>query len=113
MKLQKTVKTPKLKIKSGDKVRIIDGKDKGQEGSVTRVLPKQQRVIVEGLNMVSRHTKPNADRPQGEIVRKEAPLHISNVQLIDPSTKTTSRVGRKLVDGKLQRYFKKSGEIVK
>ena len=113
MKANKIVKTPKLKIKTGDKVRIIAGKDKGEEGTVKAVVIKQQRVIVEGLNMVSRHVKPNAQQPQGEIVRKEAPLHISNVQVIDPSTNTPSRIGRKLVDGKLQRYFKKSGEIVK
>ena len=113
MNKQTTVRIAKLRIKSNDKVRVIAGKDKGQEGIVTQVFPETNRAIVQGLNMVSRHTKPNAANPQGAIIKKEAPIHISNLMLIDPKTNTPSRVGRKLVDGKLQRYFKKSGEIVK
>ena len=78
------------------------------------MFPEQERAIVEGINMVSKHTKPNAKNPQGGIIKKEAPIHISNLNIVDPSTNKPTRVGRKLNDkGKLVRYAKKSGEILK
>ena len=78
------------------------------------MFPEQERAIVEGINMVSKHTKPNAKNPQGGIIKKEAPIHISNLNVVDPSTNKPTRVGRKLNDkGKLVRYAKKSGEILK
>ena len=101
----------KLNIKKNDKVKIIAGDDRGQEGKVLKVLVDKIKVIVEGVNLVSKHTKPNAASPQGGIVKKEAPIHISNVMLIDKQNKPT-RVGRKIVKDKLVRYSKKSGEVI-
>ena len=90
------------------------GVDKGKQGKVLEMFPEQERAIVEGINMVSKHTKPNAKNPQGGIIKKEAPIHISNLNVVDPSTNKPTRVGRKLNDkGKLVRYAKKSGEILK
>ena len=103
----------KLHIKKGDTVIVNSGVNKGKEGKVLQVFPDKQRAIVEGINMVSKHTKPNADNPQGGIVKKEAPIHISNLNVKDPSTGKATRIGRKLVDGKLVRYAKKSGEEIK
>ncbi|WP_430821904.1 50S ribosomal protein L24 [Carboxylicivirga caseinilyticus] len=104
----------KLHIKKGDIVIVNAGVNKGQEGKVLEVFPDKQRAIVEGVNMVSKHTKPNAESPQGGIIKKEAPIHISNLNVKDPSTGTATRVGRKLNDnGKLVRYSKKSGEEIK
>jgi len=103
----------KLHIKKGDTVIVNSGVNKGKEGKVLQVFPDKQRAIVEGINMVSKHTKPNAENPQGGIVKKEAPIHISNLNVKDPSTGKATRVGRKLVDGKLVRYAKKSGEEIK
>jgi large subunit ribosomal protein L24 len=103
----------KLHIKKGDTVIVNSGVNKGKEGKVLQVFPDKKRAIVEGINMVSKHTKPNADNPQGGIVKKEAPIHISNLNVKDPSTGKATRVGRKLVDGKLVRYAKKSGEEIK
>ena len=112
-KKQKKVRyAPKLKIKKGDRVIIIRGDDKGKQGEILQVFPKKQRVIVEQLNMVRKHQKPTQDNTGG-IIDMPAPLPISNVQLIDPKTGEPCRVGRKLVDGKLVRYSKKSGEIIK
>ena len=101
-----------LKIKKGDTVKVIAGKDKDKEGKVLAV--KDGKVIVEGINMISKHTKPNAKYPQGGIIKQEAPIHISNLNVIDPSTNKPTRIGRKK-DGKgnLVRYAKKSGEILK
>ena len=82
----------KLKIKSGDIVRVIAGDHKGSEGKIVRVLREKNKAIVEGVNMVSKHTKPSAKSPQGGIVKKEASLQISNISLIDPKTKETTRV---------------------
>ena len=103
----------KLHIKKGDIVYVNTGVDKGKTGRVLRVLVEKQRAIVEGLNMVSKHTKPNAKSPQGGIEKKEAAIHISNLNVVDPKTGKPTRVGRKEVDGKLVRYAKKSGEEIK
>jgi large subunit ribosomal protein L24 len=104
----------KLHIKKGDIVIVNAGTSRGQEGKVLEVIPAKQRAIVEGVNMVSKHTKPNAESPQGGIVKKEAPIHISNLNLKDPSTGKATRIGRKLGEnGKLVRYSKKSGEEIK
>jgi len=102
----------KLKIKKGDTVKVITGADKGKEGKVIEVITKTSRVLVEGVNMVSKHTKPNAAHPQGGIVKQEAAIHISNLMLVDAKGNAT-RVGRKEVKGKLERYSKKSGEVIK
>ncbi|MCF4102276.1 50S ribosomal protein L24 [Gillisia sp. M10.2A] len=101
----------KLKIKSGDTVRIIAGDHKGQEGKVQRIIREKNKAIVEGLNMVSKHEKPSAANPQGGIVKKEAPIHISNLSLIDKKGDTT-RVGYKMEDGKKVRFSKKSNEVI-
>ncbi|MDD4603736.1 MAG: 50S ribosomal protein L24 [Bacteroidales bacterium] len=104
----------KLHIKKGDTVMIIAGDSRGQQGKVLRVDIDKFRAIVEGVNMVSKHTKPNAKSPQGGIVKKEAPVHLSNLMLIDNTGKPT-RSGRKVdpKSEKLVRYSKKSGEVIK
>lgn len=103
---------PKLHIKKGDKVMVIAGSNKGLEGEVKLVMPKENRAIVDGLNMVKKHIKSTQDNPGG-INEIEAPIHISNLKLIDPKSGKPTRVGRKIVDGKSVRYSKKSGEIIK
>ena len=104
----------KLHIKKGDIVIVNSGTSKGQEGKVLEMIPDKQRAIVEGINMVTKHTKPNAENPQGGIVKIEASIHISNLNLKDPSTGKATRVGRRVgKDGKLVRYSKKSGEEIK
>ena len=104
----------KLHIKKGDTVYVNAGNSRGQQGKVLEVLVKEQRARVEGINMVSKHTKPNAKNPQGGIVKQEAPIHISNLQVVDPKTGKPTRIGRKMADnGKLVRYSKKSGEEIK
>ncbi|MCB8963515.1 MAG: 50S ribosomal protein L24 [Bacteroidales bacterium] len=104
----------KLHIKKGDLVYVISGESKGQQGKVLSVLVSKERALVEGVNMVSKHTKPNSKYPQGGIIKKEAPIHISNLMLIDPTTGKPSRIGRRLNDkGKLVRFSKKSGEEIK
>jgi large subunit ribosomal protein L24 len=104
----------KLHIKKGDTVNVITGESKGQKGRVLEVVRKTNRAIVEGVNLVSKHTKPNAKSPNGGIIKKEASIHISNLMLVDPSTGTATRIGRKLNDkNKLVRYSKKSGEEIK
>ena len=103
----------KLHIKKGDIVYVNTGVDKGKTGRVLRVFIEKQRAIVEGLNMVSKHTKPNAKSPQGGIEKKEAPIHISNLNVVDPKSGKPTRIGRKEVNGKLVRYAKKSGEEIK
>ena len=101
----------KLHIKKGDTVYVNAGEDKGKTGRVLKVLVKDNKAIVEGVNMVSKHTKPNAKAPQGGIVKKEAPIHLSNLNVLDPKTKTATRIGRRMnEEGKLVRYSKKSGE---
>jgi len=104
----------KLHIKKGDLVFVNSGESKGQQGRVLSVVVKDSRAIVEGVNMVSKHTKPNAKHPQGGIIKKEAPVHISNLMLIDPTSGKPSRIGRRLNEkGKLVRFSKKSGEEIK
>lgn len=104
----------KLHIKKGDTVYVNAGDNKGQQGKVLEVLVEKQRAIVEGVNMVSKHTKPNAANPQGGIVKQEAPIHVSNLQPLDPKTGKATRVGRKKNDkGKLVRVAVKSGEEIK
>lgn len=105
---------PKLNIRKGDTVKVIAGDSKGQQGKVLSVSLAKKRVIVEGLNLVSKHTKPNATNTEGGIVKMEAPIHISNVMLIDPKSGKATRVGRKAnAEGKLVRVAKKSGEEIK
>ena len=108
----------KFHIKKGDTVYVNAGNDKGKTGKVLAVITDKDRVVVEGVNMVSKHTKPNAKAPQGGIIKQEAGIHISNVQLLDPKKSTAdkpvpTRVGYKFVDRKKVRYAKKSGEEIK
>ena len=104
----------KLHIKKGDTVYVNAGDDKGTTGRVLKVLVSENRAIVEGVNMVSKHTKPNAKSPQGGIVKKEASVHLSNINVLDPKSKKATRVGRREDgSGKLVRYSKKSGEEIK
>ena len=100
------------KIKKGDRVVVLAGKDKGRQGAVLKVLPKEDRVVVEGLNIVHRHTRPTQSDPPGGIKNKEAPLHVSNVALVDPKTGGPTRVGFRIEDGKKVRFAKKSGEVI-
>jgi large subunit ribosomal protein L24 len=100
----------KLKIKKGDKVRVISGDDKGKDGVVIRVDKAKMRVLIEGINMVKRHTKPSAANQEGGIIEKEAPIHISNVMILDGDT--TSKIGRRVEDEKIVRYFKKSDKNI-
>ena len=104
----------KLHIKKGDTVKVLAGEDKGKTGVVTKVFVEKKRAIVEGVNMVSKSQQPNAKNPQGGIVKMEAPIHISNLNVVDPKTGEATRIGRKLNEnGKLVRYAKKSGEEIK
>lgn len=104
----------KLHIKKGDTVYVNSGEDKTKTGRVLEVLVDKKRAIVEGINVVSKHTKPNAQNPNGGIEKKEAPIHISKLNVVDPKTGKPTRVGRKLDDkGKLVRFAKKSGEVIK
>lgn len=104
----------KLHIKKGDNVIVIAGDSKGVQGKVLEVLVKENRAIVEGVNKVSKHTKPNAKSPQGGILKQEAPIHLSNLNVVDPKTGKATRVGRRLDENnKLVRYAKKSGEEIK
>ena len=103
----------KLHIKKGDKVIVLAGKDKGKKGNVQKVLVEDQRVIVEGINMVSKSTKPSAKNPQGGIVKQEAPIHVSNVSLIDPKSGKATRVSIKHEGKNVVRIAKKSGEEIK
>jgi len=104
----------KIHIRKSDTVMVITGESKGQKGSVLEVDRKKERAIVEGLNMISKHTKPNSKAPQGGIVKKEAPIHLSNLMLIDPASGKPTRIGRRHNDkNKLVRYSKKSGEEIK
>jgi large subunit ribosomal protein L24 len=102
----------KFKIKQGDKVRVITGDHKGSEGTVVRILKDKNKAIVEGVNTVSKHEKPSAKNPQGGIVEKEAPIHISNLSLIDPQSGKATRVGYEVREGKKVRVAKKSNEVI-
>lgn len=104
----------KIHIKKGDTVFVNAGESKGQQGRVLEVIRSTERAIVEGINLVSKHTKPNAKAPQGGIIKKEASVHVSNLMLIDPTSGKPTRIGRKAgSNGKLVRYSKKSGEEIK
>lgn len=103
----------KLHIKKGDTVYVNAGDDKGKTGKVLSVIIKKQRAVVEGVNIVKKSTKPSAAHPQGGIIEQEAPIHISNLNVVDPKTGKATRIGRKLgANGKLVRYAKKSGEEI-
>ncbi|WP_179395807.1 50S ribosomal protein L24 [Lacticaseibacillus absianus] len=101
-----------MKIKTGDKVRVMRGKDAGKEGTVTKVLLKADKVVVEGVNMIKKHQKPNNANPQGGIVDQEAAIHVSNVMLLDPETNKPSRIATTIKDGKKVRIAKKSGSAL-
>ncbi|MCF2577893.1 MULTISPECIES: 50S ribosomal protein L24 [Prevotellaceae] len=104
----------KLHIKKNDTVVVLAGEDKGKTGKVLKVLVEKNRALVEGVNMVSKSTKPSAKNPQGGIVKQEAPIHISNLSLVDPKSGKATRVGIKVTeDGKKVRIAKKSGEEIK
>lgn len=99
-----------MHVKKGDTVKVISGKDKGKTGVVLAALPKKDRVLVEGINIIKKHTKPNQANPQGGIVSQEAAIHVSNVMLLDPKSGEPTRVGYKVEDGKKVRVAKKTGE---
>ena len=99
------------KIKKGDRVVVLTGKDKGRQGAVSKVFPKESRVLVDGLNMVQRHTRPSQGDPQGGIKNKEAPLHLSNVAVVDSKGKPT-RVGFRMDGDKKVRFAKTTGEVI-
>ncbi len=101
----------KLKIKKGDQVVVLSGDDKGKTGEVVKAMPKEGKVVVQGVNLVKRHTKPSQTTPGG-IITKEAPLHVSNVAIVDPKSGKASKVGYKEVDGKKVRVARKSGEVI-
>ena len=104
----------KIHVKKGDQVMVITGESRGQKGRILGVDRDKNRALVEGVNLVSKHTKPNTKAPQGGILKKEAPVHISNLMLIDPTTGKPTRIGKKLNEkDKLVRYSKKSGEEIK
>jgi large subunit ribosomal protein L24 len=113
--MEKKIKSqPKLKIRKGDLVQVTAGDSKGKQGKVLEVVLATNRVIVEGANMVSKHTKPNAATPNGGIVKMEASLHVSNVMVVDAKSGKPSRIGKqKNADGKSIRIAKKSGEEIK
>ena len=104
----------KIKIKKNDTVLVKTGNSKGSRGKVIRVYPNLNRALVEGVNMVSKHTKPNAENPQGGIIKKEATIHISNLMLVDPKTGEPTKIGKKKDEksGKIVRFSKKSGELI-
>jgi large subunit ribosomal protein L24 len=101
-----------MHVKKGDKVMVISGKDKGKTGVILAAFPKKDRIIVEGVNIVKKHSKPSQVNPNGGIINQEAPIHVSNVMPIDPKTGEPTRVGYKVEDGKKVRVAKKSGEVL-
>jgi large subunit ribosomal protein L24 len=102
----------KLHVRTGDDVVVITGKDKGKKGRILSAYPKTGRVLVEGVNMVKKHTRPNPSNPQGGIVTQEAAIDASNVMIVDPKSGEPTRIGHKIVDGKKVRIAKKSGETL-
>ncbi|MFV9511649.1 50S ribosomal protein L24 [Tepidibacillus sp. LV47] len=111
--MKSSKKVNKLHVKKGDTVIVITGKDKGKKGRVLAAFPKEGRVIVEGVNLVKKHTRPSQANPEGGIITQEAPIHSSNVMLVDPKTGEATRVGHKILEnGKKVRVAKKSGEII-
>jgi|SRR5690606_4711216 len=108
--------THKIKLRTGDLVKVLSGNSKGAQGKVLEVLKAENRAVVEGVNIVKKHSKPSAANPNGGIIEKEAPIHISNLVLIDPKSGQPTRVGRKVVEvegkNKIVRVAKKSGEVI-
>jgi large subunit ribosomal protein L24 len=102
----------KMKLKKKDRIIVLAGKDKGKTGEITAVLPKENRVVVSGINMMARHTKPSQMNPQGGILRREASIHASNVAHIDPKDNKAVRVGYKIVKDKKVRIARRSGEVI-
>ena len=102
----------KFKIKKGDQVIVLAGKEKGKSGEVVQVIPSKERALVQDLNMIKKHTKPSATNPQGGIVEVEAPIHISNLALVDPDSGKATRVGYKMEGDKKIRFAKKSGKTI-
>ena len=102
----------KLKIKAGDDVIVIAGKDKNRTGKVLRVYPDTNKAIVEGVNLIQKHEKPSANNPQGGIVEKEAPIQISNIAVVDPKTNKATRIGYRMEDGNKIRFAKKSNQAL-
>ena len=102
----------KCRLKSGDDVIVLAGKNRGETGKISRIDRKTDRAYVEGVNIAKRNTKPSAANPQGGIVDKVMPLHISNLALVDPKTKKPTRIGYKVEDGKKVRFAKKSGTVL-
>ncbi len=102
-----------MKIKKGDKVKVITGSSKGTIGEVLRVMPKDEKVIVEGVNLVKKHLKPTQANPDGGIVEKEASIHVSNIAIYDAKAKKTSKIGYKIEKGKKVRVLKKTGAVLK
>ena len=99
----------KFNIRKGDTVLVLSGEYKGQQGKILKMITKTDRALVEGINLVSKHTKPNAKNPQGGVIKKEAPIHVSNLMLVDPATGKPTKVGKKRTEeGKLVRYSKKT-----
>lgn len=104
----------KLHLKKGDSVQVIAGEYKGEQGKVLEVFPSKSRAIVEGVNVVTKHVKPSASNPQGGIKEEEAPIHISNLMVLDPKSGEPTRIGRRVnEEGKIERYSKTSGEVLK
>jgi large subunit ribosomal protein L24 len=102
-----------MRVKKGDLVRVISGNDKGKEGKILKVFPKTERVIIEKINLIKRHTRATQTNPQGGIVEKEAPIHASNVMLVCPNTKKPTRIGKEILsDGSRARVSKRSGEML-
>jgi ribosomal protein L24, bacterial/organelle len=107
-------KQPKLHIRKGDTVKVLAGDDKAKTGKVLEILVEKNRAIVEGINIVTKHQKPSAGKPEGGIKKMEGTIHMSNLMLVDPASGKATRTGRKLNEkGKLQRYSKKTGELIK
>ena len=98
----------KIKIKKGDQVIVLAGGDKGKKGEVVRVIPEKNRAVVQSLNMIKKHTKPSANNPQGGIVEMEAPVHISNLAIVDPESGEATKLGYRIEDDKKVRFAKKS-----
>ena len=105
-------KIPKLHVKKGDMVIVLSGKDKGTIGRILKVFPKKRKVIVEGVNLVTKRIKPASPQEQGRIERVEAPIYACKVQIIHPKTGVPTRIGRKYVDGRWVRYTKKEPEVI-
>lgn len=101
-----------MHVKKGDKVMVITGKDKGKTGVILAAFPKKDRVVVEGVNIIKKHSKPSQGNPQGGIISQEAPIHVSNVMVVDPKSNEPTRVGYQEVNGKKVRVAKKSGEVL-